>query len=120
MRQGLKLFFVLLLPGTILAVAIGVYVRGIVDNPAPVVPERNLSAESAALNSAYVSYVRLGEVAKEATDQDLLTIGYKVCEMDKDPVLLESTIVNSINIVYPDAGNRILDGAKQYICDLVK
>jgi hypothetical protein len=88
------------------------------DSPKPTPPSPGLSQseQSAKLNQAYVTWVRNGRVADEATDQDLLAIGYAVCKLDEDPQYSDTIIVYNIEKMYTNAGQRILDGARQYIC----
>lgn len=74
------------------------------------------SAESAALNDAYLGYVRMNnpELASEPNG-NLLIVGYKICtELHS---FSENTLVNMAEIEYTGAGQRIYDGATQYLCE---
>lgn len=80
----------------------------------PVKPESN-SALTQKLNDAFINYVRLGQVARTAADDELLALGYRTCNARKN--YPEQTIILNIELEYPYAGRRIYDGATQYLCD---
>lgn len=73
------------------------------------------SERTAKLNDAFINYVRLGEVARNAPDGELLALGHMTCQArDNYP---EQVIILNIELEYPYAGRRIYDGATQYLCD---
>lgn len=73
------------------------------------------SSESAALNDAYLRYVRMNnpELDNES-NQRLLNVGYATCDARKD--YSQTVVVYNLESLFTNAGQRIYDGATQYLC----
>lgn len=74
------------------------------------------SDESQKLNDAYLGYVRMNNPELNSVPNgNLLVVGYKICaELHS---FSEETLVNMADIEYTGAGQRIYDGATQYLCE---
>jgi hypothetical protein len=85
------------------------------DKPEQVSSGLSNSDKSAQRNDAYLSYVRTGNPELETEPGgSLLRVGYKICgELHS---FSELTLVNMADIQYTGAGQRIYDGATQYLC----
>lgn len=80
-------------------------------------PAHGMTSEaSQKLNDAYLGYVRMNnpELAS-VPNGNLLVVGYKVCTQLHG--FSETTLVNMAEIQFPGAGQRIYDGATQYLCE---
>lgn len=74
------------------------------------------STESQKLNDAYLGYVRMNNPELVGVPNgNLLALGYKIC--GELHTYSELTLVNMADIEYTGAGQRIYDGATQYLCE---
>jgi len=74
------------------------------------------SESSAKLNAAYLNYVRMNNSElRNEPNGNLLAWGYKICGDLHS--FSELTLVNMVEVEYTGAGQRIYDGATQYLCE---
>ena len=74
------------------------------------------SGDSAKLNDAYLNYVRMNNPELAGVPNgNLLAVGYRICANLHS--FSELTLVNMAEIEYTGAGQRIYDGATQYLCE---
>jgi hypothetical protein len=93
-----------------------VFARVLTEADAPPQKSVSNSEETAQLNQAFVRWVQQGQAMEGADEPTILATGYKVCEMDKETDYPDSVIMRAVDIMYPQSGQRVLDGARQYLC----
>lgn len=85
-------------------------------NKPEMVAHGRTSQESQRLNDAFLNYVRMNNPElRGEPNGNLLLVGYKVCTNLHG--FSETTLVNMAELQYSGAGQRIYDGATQYLCE---
>lgn len=81
-------------------------------------PQKGISKseESAKLNDAYLNYVRMNNPELQSEPNgNLLVVGYKICGDIHN--YSEQILVNMAEMQFKGAGQRVYDGATQYLCE---